>query len=553
MMEFIKGYRAKAWPELEIPTINKPQLLLLVFYTVAMIVGGWLIWFSGKISADRFLYLGLGIPILLLAKSRYLTLVALLSLQVILAFLFVGNSGYVIYFIAALAGSIIAFQSSTLMYMFLIFAVWFDTSAFVSGLTLGMEFTIGVGLLLGWIFKDVLLSRTETQPIRYFPKWSAIGFLAWVIIGLSFWSFEPGGAGLTQVKQIVTHILFFLITPLVINDRTKVNTILWTWLVVGLIAAAATVIAPFLGYAPEAAGWGGGTSIFTWHKNISASFLCFSYFVTYALWKRKATSMQKFLLFVCILINFSALFKLGSKSAMIGLMVGTAFFVFADTFLNPRRRNTLRMLRNAFFLVSFVTLMTIMIYFMSLAEEMLGTYNEIFTQGTQASSMEMRKVLWQASWEIIGDEHHPIRGLGPGAFWVIGLDYVPISYFITQENKDEPMTGQSLLLQTHSLYLDLFMHYGVLGTILFLWLVFYLLFNLWKLFRNATDEDAAYLFLGLLCAFLAFLVHSTLEFSMFNIARFWIFAGLAVAVMSNFAPKEKDESYKTVFKERLHY
>ncbi|MCX6639810.1 MAG: O-antigen ligase family protein [bacterium] len=532
MMEFIRNYKAKAWPTIEIPTIKSAQLVLLIIYTAAMVAGGWMIWLSGNIRAEYFALLGIGIPILLLIKSRYLTIVGLLSLQVVMAFLFIGNSGYVILIVVAFAGAIISFQSTSLMYVLLIFTVWFDTSAFVGGINLKNEFAVGFMLLLGWIFRDVLGSNKASKSVKYFPKWSAIVFLAWALIGFSFWCLEPFPAGWDQVKQLLTHIIFFLITPLVIRDRQQLKIILWAWVAAGVIAAVAELIAPYLGFTPTGGSWGGGTSIASGHKNITASFLSFSFFITYALYRAKGSLMRKVALMSGLFFIFTAMFFLQSKGAMIGLAVGIVLFKIADTFFATHRKNALRTLRNSFFIVGTAVLMILMIYVVGISEYILGYYSQIFTQGTEMSTMEIRKILWQASWQMINDGNHPIRGLGPGAFWVLGLDYVPVEYYIEPDNKNETITGESAWMQTHNIYLDIFLQYGVVGIVSFSIFVFSIIKNLWKRFKFTPNASESYLFLSLACGIIAFLTHSFFDFSIFFVARFWIYCGLCVACLN---------------------
>jgi len=241
--------------------------------------------------------------------------------------------------------------------------------------------------------------------------------------------------------------------------------------------------------------------------------------------------MLKAGLFLALSATFIALVELGSKSALIGLLLGLAFIFVVDTFAMPQKRGSLRMVGRTFAMVSLTALLLMAMNSASVLER-LGVYGQIFTAPTQNPTMEVRLLLWDASREIIFSEGHPVIGLGPGAFWVYGLDWLPYDMFISAESSGIEMTGTSLLLQTHNLYLDILLHYGVVGILLFAGFVTGILCQLWRRFRSSASVGDKYLFLCLIAGILAFLSHAFLDFSLYNIGRFWIFMGLASAAIS---------------------
>src|SRR5512143_747684 len=132
-MEFLREQNSKPWPKLEVPSLERRHLIGLFVFMALLIAAGWYIYLSAWTKVIYFALLGLAIPVFFLLKSRFVTLIGLLSFEVIVAFLFMGNSSYATAAVAALAGAIIAFESPVAMYMLLIIGVWFDKSLFSIG------------------------------------------------------------------------------------------------------------------------------------------------------------------------------------------------------------------------------------------------------------------------------------------------------------------------------------------------------------------------------------------------------------------------------------
>jgi len=147
MAEFLRAYRAKPWPKLEIPNLQRQHLISLVVFMAALITIGWLIWSSAQTRAVYFGLMGLAIPVFFLLKSRFVALIGLLTFEVILAFLFLGNASFSFMALMIVIGIVLVLQWPLLIYALLVFAVWFDTSPFVTGLTLRLEFIMGIGEL----------------------------------------------------------------------------------------------------------------------------------------------------------------------------------------------------------------------------------------------------------------------------------------------------------------------------------------------------------------------------------------------------------------------
>jgi O-antigen ligase len=520
MMNFIRDYWTRPWPKLEVPPMRRQHTYLFGAYVIAMVALGWYIWFSGNIQVEYFLALGLGIPLAFFLKSRFVTLIGLLSFPVVLAFIYIGNQDYAFYIVAGLMGAIIAFESPIVMYMILIAAVWFDKSLFSIGHPLRMEFIIGSGLLVGWLFKEVLRPRESLTKILFPERWLAISLLIWAALGAGLWSYEPYPAAWLQLKAIIVGVLFFLISPLVIRNEKQLDFALIAWVFVSLVAAAVTNYAQ-----PAASGSTDSDSlgaVLIAFKNITATFLSYSFFIALAYYHWAKSNLMKvgaLLIMTYLLVTIVLLY---SRGTMFGLAVGVIVFWICDTFISSTKRSVLRIMARCFLLVSIVIVFLLLVYVIGFGE-LIGGYADIFYSPLQAGTMEFRISTWDIVLQIIMTEGHQLRGVGLGGFWILGAEYgFPI----------ESYEGNIAIYSPHNLYLDILLHYGVIGLLLFFWLIILNLSRLWRITVNSQRQKFRYLALGFFCSLIAYYTHGLLDGQLYSLTDFWLYLGLTVGTVN---------------------
>ncbi len=530
MMEILRNYQNKPWPKLEIPALDRRQLIGLAILTLSIMAIGWLIYLNPQTRVRYFAMLGLVIPLLFLLKSRHMTIVGLLTLQVILAFLFVGNKNYALGLLAGLAGAIIAFESPILFYAILIFWIWFEVSPAANLVphSLRLEFIIGIAFFVGWYVKDRVLTRTKSAAILFPEKWPALLFLSWAILGFALWAIEPFPAGWIQIKYILIGILFLLISPLVLRTPKLLDMATWIWIGTGALGAAAAYWTQASGYTPPnmaQGGWGASTGALGMQHNFPASFMSFAFFImlpTYCLLKRKSF---KFIMLLTLLFTSGGILLQQSKGPTIGLFAGTSIFIFAESFLNPKA-NRLKLLARIF-MISIVLLAIIFsIYYLGLGSQ-LGGYATLFYDPAGSGSMETRYMLWTGAYDMFTGEGHPIRGLGAGAFWSLAF-----KYGLEYENILEASEYAEQGINPHNLYIDTILHYGITGLALILWLLIGNLIRLRRGYRRFLNPKYRYLSLGIFCGMVAFYFTCLFDFAVFFISRYWLFLGFSVALMN---------------------
>ncbi len=530
MINFFRTYRTKPWPRLEVPAMGRAQLIGLIVYVALLIAAGWFVWGSSWVQVEYFLILGVAIPIFFFIKSPYVTLIGLLSFEVAVAFLFMGSSDFILMVVAGFAFSIIAFESPILMYLFLIVAMWVDITPVGFGHPARTTIVVGSGLLVGWLFKDILQPEKVKIKIRFPEVVPGLLYFFWFSMGFFFWCLDLE-LGWVQYKGVITSILIFSITPLVLNTESKLNWALIGWSGIGLIAAFAAFFAPSLGFEqPEATTWGTVYGAFGSHKNWISALMALSFFIIFAGFYWLKGTLIKIGQVFSMLFLFAGILYQQSRATASALGGGLLVFWLVDTFLNREKKGALRMLVRIFVLVGTAAILILGIYVLDLGQ-LTGGYESMFYSPQSSNTMIARLMIWGASAEMIAKEHHAIRGLGPGAFWTLGNQY-------GVEGITGASTEEFLDMHPHCLYLDLFLHVGVLGLLLFLWISISVLIKLWGGYRKFRDPKYRYLCLGLFCSILAFLAHGVLEFQYYNITTYWAYLGMSIAVLNIGRAKE---------------
>jgi O-antigen ligase len=535
MMELIRAYKAKPWPKLEIPSLNRTSYMYLTLYVIAMISAGLSFWFTMRLSAEYFISLGLGIPLLFLLKNRYLTIIGLLTFEVVMAFLFVGNSTYVIVTILSFVGAIIAFESPSFVYVMLVFWMWFEMSPYSGYLGVKNEFLIGLMLFVGWFFRAVFDQDRVKQKLVFHEKWPIIILLVWIVMGFGLWCIEPQPSGFYQLKFILIGVLFFILSPLIINNDKLHTKVAWAWIIAGMFA---TYTALFQSGGPEidtgemdlSGSWGGYTGAMGIQHSWSASFLSMSLFVLVAAFYWMKGGLKKSLLLITGVLMIAAIYVQESKGITFATALGLGLFWLISGVRNSKHHKGIIAVFRILIMVMALTLVLIAVN--QYGAQFSNYSNQI--SDPMGGTMAGRIYLWGVAYEMIINEGHMIRGIGVGAFWALAKDY-GITWAhptIPHANASESMDFQQLGVNPHNLYIDIILNYGLVGFALFLWLIIGNLKRLWACYRGTTNPKYSYLSLGLFCALIAFYFSAIFDFTLFIISRYWLYLGLAVATVN---------------------
>lgn len=515
MLEYFRTYQTRPWPRLEIPAMRRPQLYALILYTATLIATGWWIWFTG-IQVEKFLLLGLAIPILFFLKSPFLAIVGLLAFEVVVAFLFIGNSDFVLAVVAAFIGAIIAFESPILMYMLLIGAVWFDSSLLGVSHPVRLELVISSGLLLGWLFR-LISSSTSEQFRLHFPERLPILLLyVWAILGAILWCPDFNEQVTLELKSFTIGIFVFLITPLIVTGERHIKIALWAWIAVATIAGIATYSGQSGSVSSEAQTDAAQTLLEI--KNITGAIMRFSFFLGLASYRWTKSNWGKSLHILILVFLLISIVKLQSRGTVVFFAIGLTGFWLTHLYIISRSKTILHLIGPVFLLTSAAIIFLIGVYRFGL-NEYIGTYSDIFFSPLEHNTVDFRKENIEISYNMIRGENHPFRGLGLGAFVVIGPQY---GFSVTDPR----------YLSIHSMYVDMLVHFGVIGILLFIWSAVRNLIDFGYLFRRCYLVKYKYLYLALICSLISFYLHGIMEFTIQICTVYWAFFGLGIAVIN---------------------
>jgi O-antigen ligase len=520
MVELIRAYKARPWPKLEIPSLGRTQLFMLIGYTAIMVAMGWYI-FLNEPRAYKFLFIGAAIPILFLLKSPYFTIASLLAFQVVGAFLAVGSSSYIGTVILFMVISFVAFESPTITYLMIIVILWFANWLISFGLSTTANMVMCGAIIVGWIMREKIYSSSQPGKIRFPELVPALLLYLWILIGFSLWCLEPFPAGWEQLKTISVGISIFLISPLVINNEKRLNIVIVAW----IIGAIGTSIGLSVATANPPTGLESGATGTEWllaAKNVIANKLSYVFFLLipcFYIVKRRL--LKAAILFTIVLILIRILL-LWSRGTMVALGTGFSLFWLIETFWGVKSKSVLRLATRLFTLLCIVAATIVIVYILDAAEA-LGPYAEIFTHQEASSTLEFRYNTWETVVDIINTERHLIRGSGLGAFWLLGPEH---GYFLTdyQENM--------ALASPHHLYLDIVLHYGLVGLVIYLVLAFLNLGRLWKMYLHPPNLKYRYLSIAMFCSMVGYYVHGFIDNQLYSSFDFWLYLGLVVSILN---------------------
>jgi O-antigen ligase/Flp pilus assembly protein TadD len=174
------------------------------------------------------------------------------------------------------------------------------------------------------------------------------------------------------------------------------------------------------------------------------------------------------------------------------------------------------------------------------------------SQLTQGSSIARRMAIWKFTWMMIEDK--PILGSGLGTFQYNSLRY-QAEFFNQNNNRDKYPYG--IADKVHNEYLQLWSELGIIGLLVFLWIVIqYFVFGIRFLKKAKSQDNMQFaLVVGLMGSILAILIDAVFGFPLHlpaSISLFWLAMALTFVIVrkeevamilnSSYQPKKSSKS-----------
>jgi O-antigen ligase len=156
----------------------------------------------------------------------------------------------------------------------------------------------------------------------------------------------------------------------------------------------------------------------------------------------------------------------------------------------------------------------------------------------QLESSISREILWQAGLAIAED--HPILGIGVDQFIKVSPQYTArVDPALIQWETNRYWSYRTLGNEPpHNDYMMMWVSYGIIALVLFIWLHFVIFNNFMKAYFLSTDKFTKGISLGFAAALVTYVVNSFYHNMLATMPLFWVLAGFSLVTMK-LAKKEK--------------
>ena len=373
---------------------------------------------------------------------------------------------------------------------------------------LHVERVFGVLALLSMLLK-IKFRKTQLSFVHNPINYILLAFLA--IMGLSaFTSFWPTQSIDTAIEFAKILVFYFLISNL-LTDQKKLKIFIWEYILLTGWVAISSLEGYFTGKIMFAQGIERAQGITGTDPNTLAVSLCLTIpFLYFALFAEKSKFL-KILNMIVLLASLATIVLTGSRGAFLGLL-SIIFLIWIRT----KRK----------FALLVVSLLALVIIWTVMPEQYKGRYRTILTatSGEVDESSQGRLNAWKAGMRMFFDR--PILGVGAGAFGTAhAMSYSP---------------ERRSWLKAHNTYVQLLAELGILGTIIFVILIYNVIRQNIKVEKKIlsqikTKDRNYYLSMAMLtslgCLFITGIFgHSLYRFN-------WYFIAALTVVLTNLSTK----------------
>ena len=264
-------------------------------------------------------------------------------------------------------------------------------------------------------------------------------------------------------------------------------------------------------------------------RNHGGQFVMISFFLSLFLWlphfilvKKQRLPRKNIYYFIFSIILFASVFATHSRGGVIALILGLFILLFLCVLYSHKQ---------SYEKISFLTVATII--FMVLIH-LIITYSTTFgLRQFWTGSDSARLGLYSAAIDMLGD--FPYTGVGFDAFSTAIDAYIPFAL-------------KTFPRYLHNDWLELLLSFGYIAGTIILWLIFVIIFDITKLFKNLEPKKQIRLFI--LCAGLSGFTFTGIVDFPFHLpaCAFLFFITLAFVSANTFTAKAKEIYLPVIFK-----
>jgi O-antigen ligase len=407
---------------------------------------------------------------------------------------------------------------------------------------LSLQLLVLLGLTM-WALKVITIGN----PVKAYWHLNSLNkpILLFLLFGcLSLiWTINIYNSILALPLFIAGPILFYIITNS-IQKKEKIERLLLLIIIIGSCMGAYGIL-QYLGIDFEF--WGGNigrNKVMGLFGNVNyfAEYLILPLSLTIGLILSKNKAFNQIFLITALIVMSTALFLTFTRGSYLAIAISIPvmlLFYYRGAVSEGHKKYYKKII--LYFVLFAITAFAI-IYIphpLNREDSTLGKLRSRVTieSLTSGSSVLRRVATWKFTWMMIED--YPLLGSGLGTY-----DYHTLKYQADFFNKDNnrDIYPHGFAAQAHNEYLQLWSELGIIGLLIFLWLIISYYSNILKYLCTMKDEEKA-ITIGLAGGVTSVLVDALFGFPLqlaASISLFWMFIGLSICQMNIVIESEKN-------------
>ena len=370
-----------------------------------------------------------------------------------------------------------------------------------------------------------LIKKEAWFPINHLITAALLFFLVTKISQQFSSCFELGSI---RLQRISIFIIFFYLTSQLINNQNKAKK---TLEFVVYSAFFLSCLGVLQSYGIVLSSFGQDISRISatlGHPNFLAGYLVGVLPVTVGFFISNKKRNSRYFYASCILVQTSCLFLTLSRSAWASMTVVFAFFGLSC--LRYRQIDLFAFLKTKKAIAMMLVLLSIPFFIPSVFESIPKSETKRLTQLVTPSPQNtvwIRWLEWKGAFEII--KAAPLIGNGPGTFSRFFPEKQPREFSSVCVERNE------FLRHAHNEYLEIWSETGILGLMVFMYLLISAITSGMRLVRENKDVNAFFIYLGLVAGVIGICFHMLFSVSFRFVAvplLFWFYLGVVNGMIS---------------------
>jgi len=337
-------------------------------------------------------------------------------------------------------------------------------------------------------------------------------------------------------------VLYFIVSNSM-REQNKIEKLLLVIIIMGTVMGAYGIL-QYLGI--DFGFWGGNVGrgqVFGLFGNVNyfAEYLILPLALVIGFIFSKTQIFHRIFLLVAFIIMSAAIFLTFTRGSYLAIAISipVIFFLYYRSSSNDTNKKYYKKIILLFLLLTIIAL--VMIYIpnpLNQENKPLGRLRSRVTieSLTSGHNVVRRIATWKFTWMMIED--YPLLGSGVGTYGYQSLKY-QADFFAQGQNRD--IYPHGFAVQAHNEYLQIWSELGIIGLLLFLWIIFNYYRNILIHFRMMGEKEKA-ITIGLAGGLTAVLIDALFGFPLqlaASISLFWMSLGFTSAQINIANTREK--------------